>query len=119
MEAVALRAVLDFFGEDPARTLGQASAYFEGSEHRAAIDEALAEPLLIQADGPDMDLMAEVRGLVDRLQAENLDRRRTELTQLVEAGTATPEQRAEYGRLLASLATSKSGNPPTEERSNF
>ena len=114
-DAAALRAVLDYFGEDPARTLGQASAYFAGSEHEAVIEQALAEPLLNQADSPDLDLGAEVKALAERLQADSRARRSIELNRLVEAGTATPEQRAEY---LASLGE-KTGNPPTEERSNF
>jgi DNA primase len=118
-EAAALRAVLEYFRADPARTLGQASAYFEGSEYWAPITEALAEPLLNQADSPDFDLAAEIGGLVDKLRDEHLGRRRSELARLLDAGTATPEQEAEYGRLHATLATSKSGNPPAEERSKL
>ena len=118
-EAAALRAVLEFFRADTKRTLGQASAYFEGSEFQAPIVEALAEPLLNQADSPDFDLAAEIGGLVEKLRAEHLARRRGELARLLDAGTATPEQEAEYGRLHASLATSKSGNPPAEERSKL
>jgi hypothetical protein len=60
-----------------------------------------------------------VVGLVDNLRGENLNRRRGELTLLVEAGTATPEQAAEYSELLGKLATAKSGNPVTEERSKL
>jgi len=48
-----------------------------------------------------------------------MDRRRTELMGLVQAGNATHEQRAEFDRLLASLATSKSGNQLPEERSKL
>jgi DNA primase len=118
-EAAALRAVLEYFRADPKRTLGQASAYFEGSEYQAPISEALAEPLLNQVDSPDFDLAAEIGGLVEKLQAEHLARRRGELARLLDAGTATPEQEAEYGRLHATLATSKSGNPPAEERSKL
>jgi DNA primase len=36
-EASTLREVLAFFAEDAARNLGQASAYFEGTEHQALI----------------------------------------------------------------------------------
>ena len=119
VEARTLRAVSTYFAEDARRNLGQASAYFSGTEHQAVIEEALAEPLLHLVEGPDLDLEAEVRGLVDRLRAEALTRRRKELTGLIEAGTATPEQTAEYRALQAGLQASKSGNPPTEERSNF
>jgi hypothetical protein len=38
---------------------------------------------------------------------------------LVQAGTATREQRDEFDRLLASLAAAKSGNPLPEERSKL
>jgi DNA primase len=116
-EASALRAVLAFFHEDPRRSLGQASAYFDGSEHQGAIEESLAEPLLDQADGPDMDFATEVSDMVEKLRGEQRDRRRGELARMVEAGTATAEQQAEFGALLASLADAKSGNPPTEARS--
>ena len=118
-EALTLRAVAAYFAEDETRNLGKASAYFEGTEHQPLIDEALAEPLLHLADSPDLDLRAEVLGLIERLRSEALTRRRSELTLLVEAGTATPEQQAEYQRLFDRLKSSKSGNPPTEERSNF
>jgi DNA primase len=118
-EASALRAVIAYFHAEPTRTLGQASAYFDGGEHEAAITAALSEPLLNQADSPDFDLAAEVGDLVEKLLGEHLARRRSELARLLDAGTATPEQEAEYGRLHATLASSKSGNPPTEERSKL
>jgi DNA primase len=118
-EAGALRAVVTYFRAGPDLTLGQASAYFEDTEHRAAITNALAEPLLNQVESPDFDMGAEVRDLIEKLRSESLNRRRSELTLLVEAGTATPEQKAEYGELLTRLATSKSGNPVPEERSKL
>jgi DNA primase len=119
VEGRALRAVLQFFGEDPARTPAQASAYFEGSDLQQVIDEALAEPLLIQADSPDFNLAPEVEGFVSQLRVEENRRRSQELTLVLAAGTATPEQAAEYARILDSLKAEKTGNPPTEERSNF
>jgi DNA primase len=118
-DSAALRAVVGYFRADSKLTLGQASAYFEGSEHHAAITAALAEPLLNQAESPDFDMEAEVGDLIEKLHRENLNRRRGELTLLVEAGTATPEQRAEYSELLTRLATAKSGNPVPEERSKL
>ena len=118
-ESATLAEVVRFFSEDGDRTLGQASAYFAGTEHEAVINESLADPLLDQADSPDLDLEAEVRGFVDALEQAQVNRRRTELSHLVETGRATPEQAAEFGRLLASLSSAKSGNPPTEERSEF
>jgi DNA primase len=114
-ESAALRAVVRYFQEDPGRTLGQASAYFEGSEHQAAITDALNEPLLNQADSPDFDMATEVGDLVEKLRGEHLARRHNELARLLDAGTATPEQEAEY----ASLAVAKSGNQPKEERSKL
>jgi DNA primase len=114
-ESAALRAVVGYFRRDPKLTLGQASAYFEGSEHQASITEALNEPLLNQAESPDFDMATEVGDLVDKLRAERRARRHNELARLLVAGTATPEQQAEY----ASLALAKSGNQPKEERSKL
>ena len=119
LEGAALRAVIGFFRANPAATLGQASAYFEGSEHQGAITDALNEPLLKQADSPDFDLAAEVGDLVEKLRGEQLARRRTELVRLLDAGTATPEERAEYDELHVRLATAKSGNPVSETRSKL
>jgi DNA primase len=118
-ESATLRAVGAYFREDPSRTLGQASAYFTGSEHQGPLEESLADPLLDQADSPDLDLESEVRDLVEKLRGDQLARRRTELAQLLAAGTATPEQTAEYNRLFASLQTAKSGNPSPEMRSKI
>jgi DNA primase len=118
-ESTTLRAVLAYFREDRSRTLGQASAYFEGSEHQAFLEECMAEPLLHQADSPDLDLVSEVNDLVEKLRAEQLSRRRGELARLLEAGTATAAQRAEYDELFVRLATAKSGNPSPEARSKL
>jgi hypothetical protein len=43
-ETSTLREVLAFFAEDERRNLGQASAYFGGTEHEALILEALQNP---------------------------------------------------------------------------
>ena len=118
-ESATLRAVSIYFNEDPARTLGQASAYFEGSEHQSPLEESLLEPLLHQADSPDLDLGAEVHDMVEKLRGDQMARRRSELARLLDAGTATPEQRAEYDELYARLATAKSGNPSPEARSKI
>lgn len=118
-EISALAAVRAYFAEDGTRTLGQASAYFAGTEFQSDIEEALAEPLLHLVDSPDLDIESEVRGLVGALHSEVLARRRNELGRRVETGEATAEERAEFGRLLAGLATAKAGNPETEERSGF
>jgi len=118
-ESATLREVIRYFAEDARRTLGQASAYFEGSEFQGPLEESLQDPLLQQADSPDLDLEAEVREIVERLKAEHLARRRAELVRLLDAGTATPEQRAEYDELFGRLATAKSGNPSPEARSKL
>jgi hypothetical protein len=118
-EAAALKAVVEFFRRAPQNTLGQASAYFEGSEHQAAITNALNEPLLKQAESPDFDLNAEAADLIERLREDRVGRRSRELMRLIEEGRATPEQRAEYGELNARLAVTKSGNPSSEERSKL
>jgi DNA primase len=117
-EAAAARAVVGLLHRDPALSLAQVSAHFDGSEHAQALEDALGDPLLKQADSPDFDLEAELQGAVDRIRSDLMDRRRTELMGLVQAGTATPEQHAEFDRLLAQLSAAKSGNQGSEERSN-
>jgi DNA primase len=114
VDAAALRAVVDFLTANPAATLGQASAYFDGSEHQAVIEAALDEPLLHQAEGGDLDLEAEAKALIEKLLADQQARRRSELARLLDAGTATPEQRAEYDALYARMASVKGGNPTPE-----
>jgi DNA primase len=118
-EAAALKAVVEFFRRSPQNTLGQASAYFEGTEHATRITEALNEPLLKQAESPDFDLAVEVGDLVETLRKERLARRGAELLRLVESGQATTAQQAEYEQHWARLATANSGNPSPEERSKL
>ena len=118
-EVAALRAVVGFLRAQPGSTLGQVSAYFEASEYWPTIAEALEYPLLNQPESPNLDLAAEVSDLVEKLRRDSMDRRRVELLGLVQAGTATTEQRAEYESLFASMAAAKSGNPLPEERSKL
>jgi DNA primase len=118
-DASTLKAVVEFFRRSPQNTLGQASAYFEGTEHAMKISEALAEPLLKQAESPDFDLGVEVGDLVETLRNQRLSRRGDELMRLVASGEATPAQKAEFEQHLAQLATAKSGNPSPEERSKL
>jgi DNA primase len=118
-DAAALKAVVEFFRRSPQNTLGQASAYFEETEHFSRITEALAEPLLKQAESPDFDLAVEVGDLVETLRNQRLARRRDELMRIVASGAATADQKAEYDRHMATLATAKSGNPSPEERSKL
>ena len=118
-EVSALRALVGFVQGQPGANLGQVSAYFEATEHWPAIAEALQDPLMNQPESPNLDLVAEVAGTVDRLRRDSMDRRRTELAVLVDAGTATSDQHAEFDRLMTTLATAKSGNPSPEERSKL
>ena len=118
-ESAAARAVVGLLHREPGLNLAQVSAYFDGSEHAAVIEESLGDPLLNQVDRPDFDLEAELQGAVDMIRGDLVDRRRTELMGLVQAGTATPEQHAEFDRLLAQLSIAKSGNQGSEERSNL
>jgi len=118
-EPRALRAALAYFQENPARNAGQASAYFEGSEHEAVIREAIADPLLLQADSPDMDIAGEVADFVTRLRQGRAARRAEELILRMQSGEASPEEQAEYQTLHEQLKAEKSGNPPTEERSKL
>ena len=118
-DASALRAVVSYFREDPRRTLGQASAYFEGSEHQGAITEALGDPLLKQADSPDFDHAAEVNSEVEKLRNEQRASRHRELLKRLEEGTATAQEQDEYRALQTWLASAKSGNPVPEARSKL
>ncbi len=113
----ALAAVATFFRADPQRTLGQASAYFEASAHAESIRQALDEPLLKQAESPDFDYAAEVRGLIEHMAEARRARRADELLRRMEAGEATAEERAEFEAHLTRLAAAKSGNPVPEARS--
>jgi DNA primase len=115
-EAETLRTVVGYLRENPS-TLGQASAYFAGSEHEAVIEEALAEPLLNQGEETEFNLEPEVEGIVEKLRAEQQARRGAELMRLMVAGNATPAEKAEYAELHAQLASSKTGNPTVESRS--
>jgi len=114
-----LREVVGFCQANPHVTLGQVSAHFEGSEFAAPIEDALAEPLLAQAESAELDLEAEVAHWVGELREDKLARRRVELVRLVEAGTASPEQLAEFKALYARLEAARSGNPPTGIRSKL
>jgi len=118
-ESATLRAVVAFCRSNPHVTLGQVKAYFEGTEHDAVLEEALREPLLRQAEGAELDLEAEVTHWIGELSRERVTRRQGELARRLEAGTATPEERAEYQALYTRMEASKSGNPPTEEVSKF
>jgi len=113
-EAATLRAVVAFCRSNPHVTLGQVSAYFEGTEHATPVHEALREPLLRQAEAQELDLESEIAHWIEYLRQENLSHRQGELVRLMTAGTATPEQEAEYKALYARMEASKSGNPPTE-----
>jgi DNA primase len=115
--AAVLKEVVAFCRANPHVTLGQVSAHFEGSEFAGPIEDALAEPLLAQAE--ELDLEAEVSHWVAELREEKLARRQGELVRLLEAGTATPEQLAEYKALYARLEAARSGNPPTGIRSKL
>ncbi len=118
-DSAALRAVVELARAQPGMSLGQVSAYFDGSEHAPAMESALADPLLAEADDPEFDAAGEVGDLVEKLRRDSMDRRRGELLGLLQAGTASSEDRAELRRLMDSLAAVKSGNPPSEERSKL
>jgi DNA primase len=118
-DIAALRELSRFFRQDPSRNAAMASAYFEGSEHMAAITEALEEPLLKQAESPDFDEGAEVDGLVDRFRQGRMGRRKEQLLERMAAGDATAAEEAEYRDLQARLAVGRSGQPQAEAGSKF
>ena len=109
-----LAAIIAYLRAQPsAPTLGQAEEYFKGSGHEAAIEDALGEALLQQAEGQglDLDLEAEVANLVERLSNDRNARRQSEILGRLAAGTASDDERREYQALMAAL---KSGNPDPE-----
>jgi DNA primase len=118
-EAATLREVIAFFSGVPPPQVGQAIAYFQDTDHWPLVQQCLSEPLLIQADSPDLDVAAEVAGLVQNLRTEALVRRHSELMRLLEQGTASAAQRDEYRAIESTLSLAKSGNPPAEERSEI
>jgi DNA primase len=118
-DMATLRAVAAFFREDRSRNAAKASAYFEGSEHSALISEAMQEPLLKQAESPDFDEGAEVDGIIERFRQGRLGRRKEQLLALLQQGTATAADKAEYHELHARLATGRAGNPDAEAGSKF
>jgi DNA primase len=107
-DAAALGAAIVYFRAHPGATLGQASAYFDDSQHAGAIARALEDPLLEHVDTAGFDLDSEIGDLVKTLHAGGSARRGDELLRLIESGDATPEQRAEYESLHARLAEAKS-----------
>jgi len=115
----ALRDVIAFFMEDSRRNLGQASAYFEGSEVASVLRLALEDPLFEEASSPDFNVKDEVADLVERLKEMQRSRRSDELLKLLVAGTATEDEKAEYREIAAHQATAKSGNPSPEARSKL
>ena len=89
------------------------------SNVKKVIEESLNDPLLKQADSPDFDLEAELKGAVDRIRSDLVDRRRTELMVRKEEGSLTPDEEAELRGLVVALSASKSGNQGSEEVSNL
>ena len=112
--AAVLKEVVAFCRANPHVTLGQVSAHFEGTELAGPIDEALGEPLLVQAE--ELDLEAEVAHWIGELAREKLARRQEELVRLM-GSAPTPEQESEYKVLSARLEAARAGNPPTGARS--
>ena len=96
-----------------------ASAYFEGSEHSQLISEAMQEPLLKQAESPDFDEGAEVDGIIERFRQGRLGRRKEQLLALLQEGTATAADKAEYHELHARLATGRAGTSDAEAGPKF
>ena len=60
-----------------------------------------------------------MRDFAGKLVRDQRERRGAELMRLVQAGTATLEETAEYQSLHAQLASAKSGNPEGEPRSKL
>ena len=118
-EATALRALLQLLHDQPGLNLAQVSAHFDSSELWQAMAEALQDPLLKQAESPDFNVEAEVKGAVAQLVADRRASRHQELLVRVQEGTATPAEQAEYNDLWTQISAAKSGNPSPEERSKL
>ena len=118
-EGSTLREVVAFFEAEPGRNYSQVLAYFKDTDHLARIVERSQDPLLNQALGPDMNLEADVDGIVAKLREAQQAVRSQELLRRIDANVATADEMAEYARLFETLKSAKTGNPPTEERSDF
>ena len=118
-ETATLRAVHAFFAADHHKSQGQVEEMFKDTEHEAKIIELGRDPLLNEDDSPDIDLGADVDGLVGRLVEERNRRRLEELLHVVGTPSATAAEVAEYNQLYEALKAAKGGNPPTGPRSNF
>jgi hypothetical protein len=115
-EGRALHAIVAFAREgDAGLTLGQLVAHFEGTEHRAAIEAALAGgSVLDEVPEPDLDLEAELAGLQDKLGQERFARRKAELETRGLAGGLSAAEHAELAGLKARLAAAKGVNQDLE-----
>ena len=117
-EGRALRAVMDFCAANGENlNLGKVRAYFEEGEHLAAIEVALSDAVMAQSEEDELDLKAEVLGLVEKLSAKRDSRRLAELNTLFAEGRMTREQVAEHRLLSARQAAFKGGNLSADSRS--
>ncbi|MGE0355549.1 MAG: DNA primase [Burkholderiales bacterium] len=115
-EGRALHAMLAFAreGED-GLTLGQVIAHFEGSEHAAALDAAIGSgSLLDEVPEAELDLEAELSGLLDRLGLQRSERRKAELENRAQDGPLSDAERAELAALAAHQAAAKGVNSGLE-----
>ncbi len=99
-EGRALHGVVTLVREgDPGLTLGQVIAHFEATEHATVLDSALGGgSILDEVPEAELDLAAELEGLLDRLGLQRWERRKAELEALGLAGSLTEDRACRTGR---------------------
>jgi len=112
-EGAALQALVLFARESGAGiTLGQVTAHFEGGDHGAVVEAALAGGRILDGpEGADIDIAAELAGLVERLHLRRDERRKAELEARALGEGLTPAEREEWANLQARLAAAKGASP--------
>jgi len=117
-EGRALHGVVTLVREgDSGLTLGQVIAHFEGSEHSAALDAALGGgSILDEVPEAELDLEAELEGLLGRLGLQRSELRKAELEALGLAGSLSEAERAELAALKTRQASAKGVNSGEESQ---
>jgi hypothetical protein len=116
-EGRSLHAVIALAREgDPGLNLGQVIAHFDGTEHAAAIDAAVASAsILDEVPEADLDLAAELAGLQEKLGLQRSQRRKAELEARSMAGGLTDAEQAELAGLKVFQAVAKGVNSTVEK----
>ena len=108
-EGAALQALVLFARESGAGlTLGQVTAHFEGGDHFPVVEAALAGGRILDGpEGADLDIAAELAGLVERLHLRRDEHRKSELEARALGEGLSAAEREEWAGLQARLAAAK------------